>query len=207
MNSSRYTSIKWDFEGLKSGALWTCYYFHMSVKTPSAHETKCVSDWKLHVEQPTSASEVRLRDKVSCHRSHLITRLSTERRHMVVTLQQQGLCQTKISKQTGVSKCAVQPLLKKLKEKRKKKRKERTRSTVTAAVGQGNLVQQMKDTSCSLFTEIRCPAVPSAQQWKRNVLSASVSQHKTRMDLYGSTKAKKNPYVRHRNQAKRLSCA
>ena len=45
-----------------------------------------------------------------------MVRLSTATRHKVVILHQQGLSQTKISKQTGVSRCAVQALLKKHKE-------------------------------------------------------------------------------------------
>ena len=45
-----------------------------------------------------------------------MARLSTATRHNVVILHQQGLSQTKISKQTGVSRCAVQALLKKHKE-------------------------------------------------------------------------------------------
>ncbi|KAG2468769.1 GNPAT acyltransferase, partial [Polypterus senegalus] len=45
-----------------------------------------------------------------------MARLSTATRHKVVILHQQGLSQTKISKQTGVSRCAVQALLKKHKE-------------------------------------------------------------------------------------------
>ena len=53
--------------------------------------------------------------EVSCKRSYM-TRLSTATRHNVVILHQQGLSQTKISKQTGVSRCAVQALLKKHKE-------------------------------------------------------------------------------------------
>ena len=52
---------------------------------------------------------------VSCQRSYM-ARLSTATRHNVVILHQQGLSQTKISKQTGVSRCAVQALLKKHKE-------------------------------------------------------------------------------------------
>ena len=45
-----------------------------------------------------------------------MARLSTATRHNVVILHQQGLSQTKISKQTGVSRCAVQALLKKHKK-------------------------------------------------------------------------------------------
>ena len=45
-----------------------------------------------------------------------MARLSTATRHNVAILHQQGLSQTKISKQTGVSRCAVQALLKKHKE-------------------------------------------------------------------------------------------
>ncbi|XP_063814062.1 zinc finger protein 420-like isoform X2 [Pseudophryne corroboree] len=45
-----------------------------------------------------------------------MARLSTATRHKVVILHQQGLSQAKISKQTGVSRCAVQALLKKHKE-------------------------------------------------------------------------------------------
>ena len=45
-----------------------------------------------------------------------MARLSTATRHEVVILHQQGLSQTKSSKQTGVSRCAVQALLKKHKE-------------------------------------------------------------------------------------------
>ena len=41
---------------------------------------------------------------------------------------------------------------------------------VDAVVGQGNLVQQMKDTSSLLPFKIgRCPAVPSAQNWQKPV--------------------------------------
>ncbi|XP_077112473.1 farnesyl pyrophosphate synthase-like isoform X1 [Ranitomeya variabilis] len=43
-------------------------------------------------------------------------RLSIETRHQVIMLHQQGLSQAKISKQTGVSRCAVQALLKKHQE-------------------------------------------------------------------------------------------
>ncbi|KAM4013069.1 farnesyl pyrophosphate synthase-like [Anomaloglossus baeobatrachus] len=43
-------------------------------------------------------------------------RLSTETRHQVVILHQQGLSQAKISQQTGVSRCAVQAILKKHQE-------------------------------------------------------------------------------------------
>ena len=45
-----------------------------------------------------------------------MARLSTASRHEVVKLHQQGLSQIKISKQTGISICAVQALLKKHKE-------------------------------------------------------------------------------------------
>ncbi|KAM4722281.1 uncharacterized protein WCC33_008517 isoform 1-T3 [Rhinophrynus dorsalis] len=45
-----------------------------------------------------------------------MARLSTETRHKVVILRQQGLSQSEISRQTGVSRCAVQALLKKHKE-------------------------------------------------------------------------------------------
>ncbi|KAG7474592.1 hypothetical protein JOB18_013095 [Solea senegalensis] len=45
-----------------------------------------------------------------------MARLNTATRHKVVVLHQQGLSQAKISKQTGVSRCAVQALLKKHKE-------------------------------------------------------------------------------------------
>ncbi|KAG2462395.1 VMAT2 protein, partial [Polypterus senegalus] len=45
-----------------------------------------------------------------------MARLITATRHKVVILHQQGLSQTKISKQTGVSRCAVKALLKKHKE-------------------------------------------------------------------------------------------
>ena len=45
-----------------------------------------------------------------------MARLSTATRHKVVLLHQQGLSQTKSSEQTGVSRCAVQALLKKHKE-------------------------------------------------------------------------------------------
>ncbi|XP_058876386.1 chromobox protein homolog 3-like [Acipenser ruthenus] len=45
-----------------------------------------------------------------------MARLSTATRHKVVILRQQGLSQAEISRQTGVSRCAVQALLKKHKE-------------------------------------------------------------------------------------------
>ncbi|MGH0172377.1 UNVERIFIED_CONTAM: hypothetical protein FKN15_063225 [Acipenser sinensis] len=45
-----------------------------------------------------------------------MARLSTATRHKVVILHQQGLSQAEISRQTGVSRCAVQALLKKHKE-------------------------------------------------------------------------------------------
>ncbi|MGH0116029.1 UNVERIFIED_CONTAM: hypothetical protein FKN15_060493 [Acipenser sinensis] len=45
-----------------------------------------------------------------------MARLSTATRHKVVLLHQQGLSQAEISRQTGVSRCAVQALLKKHKE-------------------------------------------------------------------------------------------
>ncbi|KAM3911575.1 uncharacterized protein RB166_020172 isoform 1-T2 [Leptodactylus fuscus] len=45
-----------------------------------------------------------------------MARLSAATRHKIVTLRQQGLSQSKISKQTGVSRCAVQALLKKHQE-------------------------------------------------------------------------------------------
>ncbi|KAM9482869.1 uncharacterized protein Hap1MRO34_007927 isoform 1-T2 [Clarias gariepinus] len=45
-----------------------------------------------------------------------MARLSTATRYKVVILHQQGLSQAKISKQTGVSRCAVQAILKKHKE-------------------------------------------------------------------------------------------
>lgn len=88
-----------------------------------------------------------------------MVRLSTATRHNVVILHQQGLSQTKISKQTGVSKCAVPALLKK------------TLRIVDAVVSQGNLMQLMKNTS-SLFTfEIgRFQAVASAQNWQKPVV-------------------------------------
>ncbi|MGH0128730.1 UNVERIFIED_CONTAM: hypothetical protein FKN15_035968 [Acipenser sinensis] len=45
-----------------------------------------------------------------------MARLSTATRHKVVILHQQGLSQAEISRQIGVSRCAVQALLKKHKE-------------------------------------------------------------------------------------------
>ena len=45
-----------------------------------------------------------------------MVRLITATRHKVVTLHQQGHSQTKISKETGVSRCSVQALMKKHKE-------------------------------------------------------------------------------------------
>lgn len=45
-----------------------------------------------------------------------MARLSTETRHKVVILYQQGLSRRKISKQIGISRCAVKALLKKHKE-------------------------------------------------------------------------------------------
>lgn len=45
-----------------------------------------------------------------------MARPSTATRHKVVKFHQQGLSQIKISKQTGVSQCAVQALLKRHKE-------------------------------------------------------------------------------------------
>ena len=54
---------------------------------------------------------------VYCQKSYTMARLSTATRHKVVILHQQGLSQAEISRQTGVSRCAVQAVLKKHKER------------------------------------------------------------------------------------------
>lgn len=89
-----------------------------------------------------------------------MARLSTVTRHNVVILHQCGLSQTKVSKQTGVSRCAVQGLM----EKHKKTGVEDRRLVVS----QGKLVQQMKHTSSLFPFEIRrCVVVPSAQNQQK----------------------------------------
>lgn len=75
-----------------------------------------VGGLKKGEEQPNTAAKVRLWMIVSCHRSYTMATLSTATRHKVVILHQQGLSQTKILKQTAVSKCAVQAHLKNHKE-------------------------------------------------------------------------------------------
>ena len=65
---------------------------------------------------PNSANKVRLLKTVYFQKSYTIARLSSATRHKVVILHQQGLSQAEISRQTGVSRCAVQALLRKYKE-------------------------------------------------------------------------------------------
>lgn len=116
-----------------------------------------------------------------------MARLSTATRHKIVILHQQGLSQADISRQTGVSRCAVQALSKHTK-------KRATLRTVDAVVDQGNLLQQMKDTSCLLpFVIGRGPAVPSAQNWQKSgtlVHTPTVWRSLVRSDLHGRLAAK-----------------
>ena len=58
----------------------------------------------------------RLLKTVYCQKSYTLARLSTATRHKVVILHQQGLSKAEMSRQTGVSRCAIQALLKKHKE-------------------------------------------------------------------------------------------
>ena len=90
-------------------------------------------------------------------------RLSTATRHKVVLLHQQGLSQTKSSKQTGVSRCAVQALLKKHKETGNVEDHRRS--------GRPRKLSAADEKYISLFPfEMgRCQAVPSAQNWQRPV--------------------------------------
>ena len=59
---------------------------------------------------------MRLLKTVSCHRSYTMARLSAAKRHKLVR-PQEIISKTEISNQTGVSRCAVQFLLKKHKER------------------------------------------------------------------------------------------
>ena len=99
----------------------------------------------LGEEQPHSDTKVRFWKTVSCHRSYTMPRLSAATRRKAVTLHQQGLSQTSIKKLAML----------------------RIADTV---VGQGKLMQQVKNTSSLFPFEIgRCAAVSSAQKWQKPV--------------------------------------
>lgn len=113
-------------------------------------------------EQPNSAAKVRLWMIVSCHRSYTMATLNTATSHRIVILHQQGLSQTKILKQTGVSRCAVQALL--------KNHKEMGEVEDRRCSGRPRKLSVANEKHISLFpSDVRCPAVPPAQNWQKPV--------------------------------------
>lgn len=134
----------------------------------------------------------------------LRTRLSTATRHKVVILHQQGLSQTKISKQTGISRCAVQALLKKHKETgnvEDRRRSGRPRKLSAADEKHLKLIslRNRKLTSSAISSEL-------AETSGTQVHPSTVWRSLARSGLHGRVAAKK-PYLRHGNKAKRLDYA
>lgn len=158
------------------------------------NRNNCVGGLKLGEEQPNSATKVRLWKTVSCHRSYTMARLSTATRHKVVILHQQGLSQTKISKQTGVSRCAVQALLKKHKETgnvEDRRRSGRPRKLSAADEKHIKLIslRNQKMSSSAISSEL-------AETSGTQVHPSTVRRSLARSGLHGRVAAKK-PYLRH----------
>ena len=108
-------------------------------------------------------------------------------------MNQQGLFQTDFEANSGC--CAVQAIWRSTK-------KQAVLRIVDAVVGQGNLVQLMKNTSSIFPFQIeRCPAVLSAQ-----VHPSTVLRSLARSGLHGRV-ADKTPNLRCGNKAKRLNWA
>uniref|UniRef100_A0A8C4S2L1 Transposase Tc1-like domain-containing protein n=1 Tax=Erpetoichthys calabaricus TaxID=27687 RepID=A0A8C4S2L1_ERPCA len=122
----------------------------------------------------------------------------------VVILHQQGLSQTKISKQTGVSRCAVQALLKKHKKTGKvedRRRSGRPRKLSAADERHITLItlRNRKISSSAISSEL-------AEASGTQVHPSTVRRNLARTGLYGRVAAK-NPYLRRGNKAKRLKYA
>lgn len=133
-----------------------------------------------------------------------MARLSTATRHKVVILHQQGLSQTKISKQTGISRCAVQALLKKHKETgnvEDRRRSGRPRKLSAADEKHLKLIslRNRKMSSSAISSEL-------AETSGTQVHPSTVRRSLARSGLHGRVAAKK-PYLRHGNKAKRLDYA
>ena len=133
-----------------------------------------------------------------------MARLSTATRHKVVLLHQEGLSQTKISKQTGVSRCAVQALLKKHKETgnvEDHRRSGRPRKLSAADEKYIKLIsfRNRKMSSTAISSEL-------AETSGTHVHPSTVRRSLIRSGLHGRVAAKK-PYLRHGNKAKQLNYA
>ncbi|XP_066465005.1 farnesyl pyrophosphate synthase-like isoform X1 [Eleutherodactylus coqui] len=131
-----------------------------------------------------------------------MARLSTETRHEVVILHQQGLSQAKISKQTGVSRCAVQALLKKHKETgnvedRRRSGRPRKLSAADEIHIMFTSLQNRKMSSSAISSEV-------AETSGTQVHPSTVRRSLARSGLHGRIMSKK-PYLQHGNKAKRFN--
>ncbi|XP_040293991.1 zinc finger protein with KRAB and SCAN domains 1-like isoform X2 [Bufo bufo] len=126
-------------------------------------------------------------------------RLSTATREKVVTLHQQGLSQSKISKQTGASRCAVQALLKKHKETGNiKDRGHSGRPRKLSAADERRIMltclQNGKMSSSAISSEL-------AETIGIQVHPSTVRRSLARSGLHGGIASKK-PDLQHGNKAK-----
>ncbi|XP_044130795.1 zinc finger protein 219-like isoform X4 [Bufo gargarizans] len=126
-------------------------------------------------------------------------RLSTATREKVVTLHQQGLSQSKIAKQTGVSRCAVQALLKKHKETgniedRRRSGRPRKLSAADERRIMLTCLQNRKMSSSAISSEL-------AETIGTQVHPSTVRRSLARSGLHGGIAAKK-PDLQHGNKAK-----
>ncbi|XP_044130794.1 zinc finger protein 174-like isoform X3 [Bufo gargarizans] len=160
---------------------------------------RSLTETEVYEEQPNSATTVRLWKTVLCHGPYTMRRLSTATREKVVTLHQQGLSQSKIAKQTGVSRCAVQALLKKHKETgniedRRRSGRPRKLSAADERRIMLTCLQNRKMSSSAISSEL-------AETIGTQVHPSTVRRSLARSGLHGGIAAKK-PDLQHGNKAK-----